>query len=89
MVVCLTSGPNTDEFTIDGKEFTWEEGGEHDSRFMMEYSDPQNRFEIIIEFETEGDKIFNYSISTSGPVRVVEDELEVPRRFLNYDPDTF
>lgn len=82
---------NGDEtITIPGEEFSWEEGGERDSRFMMKYSDPDHRFDVIVEFETEGNQAFNWTLTANTPeVKILDDELEVPDRFLNYDPDTF
>lgn len=83
---------NPEELRISGKEFSWEEGGEHDSSFLFIYFDTEDRFRILVEFSTEENRLFNWSIGirdASVNVEIIEDALEVPDRFFNYDPEDF
>ncbi|AWY68305.1 hypothetical protein A8H36_25550 [Burkholderia thailandensis] len=79
---------------MKGTDFSWEEGGEHSSTFLFVHSDHSRDFKIFIGFSTEDGKIFDWTIrSSTEKVRIFNDDahdhLEVPERFLNYDPESF
>ena len=80
----------TKNIRLAGKDFSHEQGGDHNASFLFIYTDPDERFGIHVLFSIDNKQIYNWLISVVENlihVEVIEDELNVPDKFLNWDPD--
>ncbi len=80
----------TKTLKLNGKDFDFEEGGDHKASFLFSYKDHQERFEILINFSVENRQIDRWDILVHGSnvsYEIIADKLNVPDKLLNWDID--
>ena len=87
----LTINVDKKEYTLNGSDFSHQEGGDYSSSFLfIHFKDEDMGFpEVRFSFKTDGGELINREILFPGEddVEIIEDELSIPDEYFNYDPD--